>query len=120
MLSTAITESSGKNSTTSFDFAQLKSRVLNRLIDVSSPPSVAKRKCFKKLVHDKVESIAIINMASVNGSSVEDTKNMILNFCNEWRITILCDVNTTYAIIRLIMFRSYSYNIIDSNYVVVN
>ena len=71
-------------------------------------------------MHDKVESIAIINMASVNGSSVEDTTNMILNSFNEWRITILCDVNTKWEIIRLTILTSCSYNIIDSNYIVFN
>ena len=46
ILSTTITESDDKNSTMSFGVAQLRNLVIDPLIDVSSPPSAAKRKRF--------------------------------------------------------------------------
>ena len=49
-------------------------KVINRLIDISSPPSDAKKRCFCKLVTGDDGADAIIVSAHENGTSVEDTK----------------------------------------------
>ena len=82
-ISTTVADSGGAGSTLSSDVVQIKNCVINRLIEISSPLSEVKRECFKRLVHNEAESMTIINMAAVNGSSVEGTKDMIITFCNK-------------------------------------
>ena len=60
----------------------IKKRVMRRLVDCKiSPANDAKKKLFRKLVANDVESLAIIECAVDMESSVEETKEMLLNNC---------------------------------------
>ena len=59
----------------------LKKRVMQRLIGVNSPPSDEKKKCFKKLVNGDDTAIEILNMAAESGDSVDNAKEMLMNYC---------------------------------------
>ena len=55
---------------------------MRRLVDFKiSPSSNAKKKLFRKLVANDLESLAIIECAIDMESSVEETKDMLLNNC---------------------------------------
>ena len=59
-----------------------KKRVMRRLVDCKiSPSNDAKKKLFRKLVANDVKSLAIIECAIDMESSVEETKEMLLNNC---------------------------------------
>jgi len=52
-----------------------------QLIDISSPTSPEKQKLFENLVQQKDNTRVILEMAIEMGSSVDDTKKMLMNNC---------------------------------------
>ena len=54
---------------------------MKRLIDVSSPPDNNKKALLHLLVNNEEITREIIEMAVEMGSSVEDTKRMLMNNC---------------------------------------
>ena len=59
----------------------LRKKVIQRLIDVNSPKNANKKKLFNMLVKNEDNTKVIIDMALDMGSSVEDTKKMLINNC---------------------------------------
>ena len=59
----------------------LRKKVIKRLIDVNSPKNESKKMLFKMLVKNEENTRMIIDMAIDMGSSVEDTKKMLINNC---------------------------------------
>ena len=58
----------------------MRKLVMKRLLDITiSPTSVKKRKCFKKMVENDEHAKTIIDLSIEMGSSMEETKNMLLN-----------------------------------------
>ena len=58
----------------------MKKQVIRRLISKGSPPSDIKKKCFCALMNDDESAVEILNLAVESGNSVEDTKDMIMNY----------------------------------------
>ena len=61
--------------------SDLKKKVVQCLFDAASPPSVKKKKSFIKLVHNNNCAVIIIDMAIKMGSSVKNTKEILMNDC---------------------------------------
>ena len=62
--------------------SKLKRQVMKRLVDVKlSPTNNDKNIVFRKLVANDEDSQAIVDLAVEMQSSVEETKNMLLNNC---------------------------------------
>ena len=59
----------------------LRKKVIQRLIGVNSPKNENKKKLFNMLVKNEDNTKVIIDMALDMGSSVEDTKKMLINNC---------------------------------------
>ena len=58
----------------------MKKQLIRRLINKASPPSDKKKKCFKALMNNDESALEIIDLAVEAGNSIEDTKDMILNY----------------------------------------
>ena len=69
------TKSSSKQS------SNLKKKAMQCLVGVASPPNEKKKKCFIKLVQNDDCAVTILDMAIEIGSSVENTKDMLMNNC---------------------------------------
>ena len=54
---------------------------MKRLLHVSSPTTANKRKCLKKLIANDFGANTVIDLAVDMGSSIEETKQMIMNNC---------------------------------------
>ena len=61
--------------------ANLKKAVMKRLLQVSSPTTTNKRKCLNKLIANDFGANTVIDLAVEMGSSIEETKQMIMNNC---------------------------------------
>ena len=59
----------------------LKKAVMKRLLHVSSPTTANKRKCLQKLISNDFGANTVIDLAVEMGSSIEETKQMIMNNC---------------------------------------
>ena len=59
----------------------LESKVMRRLIDVISPTSPQKQQAFKKMVNKDTTVSAVLKVAVQMNTTVDDTKNMVLNNC---------------------------------------
>ena len=59
----------------------LRKKVTIKLIDISSPNTPQKQQVFDSLVQKKDNTRVILEMALEMGSSVEDTKTMLMNNC---------------------------------------
>ena len=59
----------------------LRKKVIKRLIDISSPTNHKKQKLFQQLVKNEDNTRIIIEMSVEMGSSVDDTKMMLMNNC---------------------------------------
>ena len=75
VISTSIADSGNESS-----YVNMKNKIIRRVTSLSSPITEEKRKCFSSLVKDDLSAVAIVSMAAENGNSVEDAKNMLLNF----------------------------------------
>ena len=58
----------------------MKTKLINCLTSLSSPATEDKKKWFRSLMNNGEAAISIANMAVENDNSVEDTKNMLLNY----------------------------------------
>ena len=61
--------------------ANLKKAVMKRLLHVSSPTTNKKRKCLTKLIENDVGAATVVDLAVEMGSSIKETKQMIMNNC---------------------------------------
>ena len=60
-----------------------KNEVMMRLLSSDSPTSPHKRKAFRKLCGDDKEARTIVNLSIQMDATVEQTKDMLLNHCEE-------------------------------------
>ena len=57
--------------------------VMKRMLNVKSLSSQVKKKCFKKMVNEDLEANIIFELSIEMGSTVEETKNMIIKHCTD-------------------------------------
>lgn len=88
IFSTTLTSSLGnQNSVISSETVKtaaidaLRKKVIKRLIDISSPTNQKKQNLFQQLVKNEDNTRIIIEMSVEMGSSVDDTKMMLMNDC---------------------------------------
>ena len=72
-------DKSDVTASTSKPCSKIHKAVMKRLLDINSPTSASKRKCYRKLAADDNEVLTIINLSIEMDSTVEETKNMIIN-----------------------------------------
>ena len=58
-----------------------RNKIIRQLIDMSTPTNSSKQKLFDNLVSRKDNTKVILEMAIDMGSSVDDTKTMLMNHC---------------------------------------
>ena len=80
IISTPESSVGGKSTMDTPAIGEMKQKLIRRITALSSPVTEKKKKCYNSLVSGDEAAMAIVDMAVENGNSVEDTKNMLMNF----------------------------------------